>query len=154
MAEIPRTFPHRLNLDGTFDSICPDCLRTISNEQFEIDLNPPERNHLCDPILLDLLWDSKRHFNIESFRFEPYGPYRQSAESLRSELLGGVCKTTTFITFDRQQKRNGTVSSVCILCQQIIATGQNLIDLVPSEIAHRCDTAQVPLREYEEMPHA
>jgi len=41
MAEISRTFPHRLNLDGTFDSICPDCLRTISNEQFEIDLNPP-----------------------------------------------------------------------------------------------------------------
>jgi hypothetical protein len=154
MAEIFRTFPHRLNLDGTFDSICPDCLRTISNEQFEIDLNPPERNHHCDPILLDLLWDSKRHFNIESFRFEPCGPHLQGTESLRSELLGSVCKITTFIAFDRQQKRNGTVNSVCILCQQIIATGQDLIDLIPSEIVHRCDTAQILPREHEEMRHA
>ena len=61
---------------------------------------------------------------------------------------------TTFITFDRQYKRNGMVDSICLLCQQTIATGQSLIDLVPSEIAHKCETKQVLAREFQEMRSA
>ena len=60
---------------------------------------------------------------------------------------------TTFITFDRQQ-RDGRVHSICILCQQTIASGQSLIDLIPSEIVHRCDAAHVISREYQEMRRA
>jgi hypothetical protein len=61
---------------------------------------------------------------------------------------------TAFITFNRQHKRDGMVASVCILCQQTIATERNLIELVPAEIAHRCDAAQATPREYQEMRHA
>ena len=60
---------------------------------------------------------------------------------------------TTFITFDRQQ-RDGTVYSICILCQQTIASGQSLIDLVPSEIAHRCGAAHFLPDKYQEMRRA
>jgi len=61
---------------------------------------------------------------------------------------------TTFIMFERQHKRNGTVDSICILCRQTIATGQSLIDLVPSEIAHKCEAGQVLAREFQEMRRA
>ena len=61
---------------------------------------------------------------------------------------------TTFITFDRLYKRNGTVDSICILCQQTIATGQSLIDLVPSEIAHKCEAELVLARKFQEMRSA
>jgi len=63
MAGIPRDFPHRLNVDGNFDSVCPDCFKTISSQRFEVDLRSLERNHYCDPILLNLLWGRKRDFN-------------------------------------------------------------------------------------------
>ena len=61
---------------------------------------------------------------------------------------------TTFITFDRQYKQNGTVDSVCILCQRTVATGQSIIDLVPSEIVHTCATTQIRSHDYQEMHHA
>jgi hypothetical protein len=61
---------------------------------------------------------------------------------------------TAFIMFNRQHKRNGIVSSVCILCEQTIATGRSLLELVPWEIAHRCDAAQANPSEYQERPHA
>ena len=61
---------------------------------------------------------------------------------------------TTFVTFERRYKRNGTVESICILCQQTIATGQSLIDLVPLEIAHRCEAKLVLVREFQEMRRA
>lgn len=38
-----RTFPHRHNPDGTFDSICPDCYVTISRQNRESDLITFER---------------------------------------------------------------------------------------------------------------
>lgn len=42
-----RTFPHRPNPDGTFDSICPKCYRTISRQKRESDLITFERDHVC-----------------------------------------------------------------------------------------------------------
>jgi hypothetical protein len=40
-------FPHRKNADGTWDSICPDCLRTIAREENIADLDTLERTHDC-----------------------------------------------------------------------------------------------------------
>jgi hypothetical protein len=60
MAEAARIFRHRLNLDGDFDSVCPDCLLTISSEPLEINLRALEINHHCDAALLNLLWGQKR----------------------------------------------------------------------------------------------
>jgi hypothetical protein len=62
MAVGPRIFAHRVNSDGNFDSVCPDCLLTISSERLEVDLRLEENNHYCDPALLNLLWGRKRYF--------------------------------------------------------------------------------------------
>jgi hypothetical protein len=62
MADLPRIFPHMLNVDGDFDSVCPDCLLTISSEPLEVDLRSPEMNHHCDSNLLHVLWGRNRDF--------------------------------------------------------------------------------------------
>jgi hypothetical protein len=43
-----RAIPHRANPDGTFDSICLDCFRTIGTEKRETDLRRREEAHVCD----------------------------------------------------------------------------------------------------------
>jgi hypothetical protein len=40
-------FPHRKNLDLTFDAICPKCFQTISNQKLETDLKEDETAHSC-----------------------------------------------------------------------------------------------------------
>lgn len=40
-------FPHRTNRNGTFDSICPLCYRTIATEQSEYRLAKAELAHRC-----------------------------------------------------------------------------------------------------------
>jgi hypothetical protein len=47
------SFPHRLNRNGTFDSICPKCFVTIANAIHEVDLERFEC-HVCDPTLISL----------------------------------------------------------------------------------------------------
>jgi hypothetical protein len=49
------TFTHRLNWDGSFDSICPVCLEMISHQENEDDLVRTERAHECDPTVLGKL---------------------------------------------------------------------------------------------------
>ena len=39
------TFPQRRNWDGTFDSICPRCLVTVSKARTEPELQVPESAH-------------------------------------------------------------------------------------------------------------
>lgn len=63
MAEYPRIYSRRPNSESSFDSVCPDCLRIISSERVEVNLAHAEKNHYCDPFLLDLLWGKKRFFN-------------------------------------------------------------------------------------------
>jgi len=43
-----RVFPHRLNIDGTYDAICPDCLKTICSEHLEDRLLSAEESHTCN----------------------------------------------------------------------------------------------------------
>ena len=40
-------FPHRQNSNGTYDSICPKCFRTIDTRNEEGDLAAEERVHIC-----------------------------------------------------------------------------------------------------------
>lgn len=41
-------FPHRRNPDGSFDSICPKCFRTVATRRHETELAQAERDHVCD----------------------------------------------------------------------------------------------------------
>jgi hypothetical protein len=43
------SFPHKLNADGSFDSICPMCFRTVATAAQETELAALERKHQCDP---------------------------------------------------------------------------------------------------------
>jgi hypothetical protein len=52
MASTLRTFPHRLNRDGSFDSICLKCFATIANTATEIELKARENIHTCDHAIL------------------------------------------------------------------------------------------------------
>jgi hypothetical protein len=45
----PIVFPHRRNPNGTFDSICPHCYRTIATEKSEYRLAEAEQTHRCFP---------------------------------------------------------------------------------------------------------
>lgn len=46
-------FIHRLNEDGTIDSICRDCFLTVATSTSEADLERGERKHACDPQLIE-----------------------------------------------------------------------------------------------------
>ena len=48
-----KCFPHRQNRDGSYDSICPRCFRTISNRMTEAELARDEFRHICDDWYLD-----------------------------------------------------------------------------------------------------
>lgn len=45
-------FPHRINRDGTIDSICPHCYVTIGTSTWEADLERMEAAHVCEPARL------------------------------------------------------------------------------------------------------
>jgi hypothetical protein len=45
-------FPHRHNPDGSFDSICIECLQTIATRIEEVDLAQQESVHICDEFSL------------------------------------------------------------------------------------------------------
>jgi hypothetical protein len=45
-------FPHRHNLDGSYDSICIACLATVATVRCEEQLPRVESAHVCDPIRL------------------------------------------------------------------------------------------------------
>ncbi len=42
-----KTFPHRRNPDGTFDSFCIRCFATVATESTETELHPAEIAHAC-----------------------------------------------------------------------------------------------------------
>lgn len=50
-------FPHRLNKDGTHDSICRVCLATVASVGNEDDLAHYEAMHVCNPMRLYQLRD-------------------------------------------------------------------------------------------------
>jgi len=42
-------FPHRINSDGTIDSICDQCFATIGTSIAESELKQLEATHTCEP---------------------------------------------------------------------------------------------------------
>ena len=52
MASTLCTFPHRLNRDGSFDSICLRCFATVANAATETELTAHDQNHICDQTML------------------------------------------------------------------------------------------------------
>jgi hypothetical protein len=46
-------FSHRLNTDGTADSICHQCFVTVATERRETDLSNKEHLHSCNPALVE-----------------------------------------------------------------------------------------------------
>ncbi len=48
-------FPHRMNSDGSYDSICTKCYATVSSSEHEEDLTAQEELHVCDPVRVHLL---------------------------------------------------------------------------------------------------
>ena len=51
-------YPHRVNHDGTIDSICPRCFATIGSSTCEADLERLESRHVCEAARL-------RHYDEE-----------------------------------------------------------------------------------------
>jgi hypothetical protein len=45
-------FHHRKNTDGTFDSICPVCFRTVASAKNESQLAELEHEHICEEPLI------------------------------------------------------------------------------------------------------
>jgi hypothetical protein len=43
----PVFYPHRRKLDGSFDSICLNCLATIATSSDETELENSEKEHVC-----------------------------------------------------------------------------------------------------------
>ena len=40
-------FSHRYNPDGTWQSICPECYKTVAESREEADLKRAEDTHVC-----------------------------------------------------------------------------------------------------------
>ena len=45
-------YPHRLNRDGSFDSICLICFMTVSTSKIESELDKSDANHICESSFL------------------------------------------------------------------------------------------------------
>lgn len=45
-------FIHRINEDGSIDSICRDCFVTIATGRSRSDLELQERQHACEPMTI------------------------------------------------------------------------------------------------------
>jgi hypothetical protein len=52
MASTLRKFPHRLNRDGSYDSICLKCFATIASTRTEIELTSHDKTHICNHAML------------------------------------------------------------------------------------------------------
>ncbi len=52
MASTLRTFPHRLNWDGSYDSICLKCFATVATTRTESELTAHDKNHACNHAML------------------------------------------------------------------------------------------------------
>ncbi|HEX4577713.1 MAG TPA: hypothetical protein VH117_10200 [Edaphobacter sp.] len=40
-------FPRRLHVDGSFNSICPRCFRTVARRKNRRELDTEEKRHIC-----------------------------------------------------------------------------------------------------------
>jgi hypothetical protein len=73
-------YPHRLNRDGSFDSICLTCFATVVYAKTEAELVDSDKDHVCDSGFLaerGLLRQSTFDFRRKVFyRASPFGPHQ------------------------------------------------------------------------------
>lgn len=62
-------FPHRHNEDGSHDSICTVCLATVATVQNEWELAGHESAHVCEPVNLYRLRQSRSSQSKETAVF-------------------------------------------------------------------------------------
>jgi hypothetical protein len=55
LSQMKSNFPHRINRDGSYDSICSVCLITIACVRDEEELQQHEHSHVCNPMRLSQL---------------------------------------------------------------------------------------------------
>jgi hypothetical protein len=58
-------FPHRLNRNGHYDSMCSVCLVTVASARNEADLTRYELGHACNPIRLSQLSEFESHAHTD-----------------------------------------------------------------------------------------
>ena len=63
-------FAHRRNPDGTFDSICRMCFKTVATEWNEAELERHERLHECPGIIRDIQNRDQRRGSRPAFRIQ------------------------------------------------------------------------------------
>jgi hypothetical protein len=71
-------FPHRHNANDRYDSICADCFATVATAETEDQLLLSELDHICDPIRLYCVSQSRRSLDAPQSRQEAR---RQMAEN-------------------------------------------------------------------------
>lgn len=49
MSPLNPTFLRHVNTNGTIDSVCRTCFVTVASASKELELEEPERTHVCDP---------------------------------------------------------------------------------------------------------
>ena len=66
-------FPHRLNEEGSYDSICRACFATVVRGKAKGELAAYEEAHVCDPIhmLSDLARNCRAHISTTSDALRP-----------------------------------------------------------------------------------
>ncbi len=57
-------FAHRANRDGTFDSVCLKCFKTVAFDSREATLSDKECEHVCEDVVLDRLSRGKSKAGI------------------------------------------------------------------------------------------
>ena len=63
------TFPHRLNPNGSYDSICRECHQTVASSLDEADLAPYEHDHACNPTRLYQLAEDQSRIDRPSYSY-------------------------------------------------------------------------------------
>jgi hypothetical protein len=56
-------FPHRRNKDGSFNSICLECLATVASHMTEEELREQDKQHVCDKSVLS---EPRNHVSLDS----------------------------------------------------------------------------------------
>ena len=78
-------FPHRMNKDGTIDSVCPRCFVTVGRSTWEAELDRMEAAHTCD---------AARLASFTHHRRMPVAPERLPAPEVGSDRVAIPARST------------------------------------------------------------
>jgi hypothetical protein len=92
------TFAHRVNSNGTTDSICRTCLAIVVNAFWEADLEAAERNHECDSLRVE---------QIRTFREKPVTAKQNKASPGHYTIVGQLTRVAS-------AERTGTVAAASL----------------------------------------